>query len=292
MARLDDIRSELSSERIESYWKEGFVGPLTAFDEQEALSMVPKYFEVRDRMEGWTNTSQLLKSQLVSTWVSDVVRAPRILDAVECILGPTIFAWGATFFAKQPSNSSHVGWHQDLMYWGLQPPDGVLTVWLALTDASEDNGAMQVIAGSHLEGFRTHDNEPDETNMLMSDQHVELTGNDQSKRATVELQPGQFSMHHSMLLHGSGPNNSDRPRIGLSINYIAADVIQLKNLGQDSATLVRGTDYFGNFEHEPKPDSDFSSKAIENYRKFITMPSGISTIDDLTDSVVNFSNIK
>ena len=292
MALLNDTRSALTDAQIESYWKQGVVAPLTAFDEQEALSMVPRFFEVRDRMAGWTESKQLLKTHLVSTWVNEVVRNTRILDAVECILGPNILMWGATFFAKEPSHSAHVGWHQDLLYWGLQPANGVLTVWLALTDASEDNGAMQVIRGSHEDGFRLHSNSHDESNMLMSDQNAELTDDDYRNRMIVELRPGQFSMHHSMLLHGSGPNNSDRSRIGLSINYIAVDVIQLKNGGHDTAMLVRGTDHFRNFEHEQVPDSDFSSQAIANYRKYITMPSGLATVEDMTDSIVNFDSIK
>ncbi len=292
MPELTNMSSVLTDEQIKAYWRDGAVAPLTAYDEQEALSMVPKFFEIRDRMAGWTESKQLLKSHLVSTWVNEVVRNPNILDSVESILGPNILMWGASFFAKEPSNAAHVGWHQDLLYWGLQPPNGVLTVWLALTDASEDNGAMQVIRGSHENGFRFHDNSYDENNMLMSDQNAELTDEDERNRVTVELRPGQFSMHHSMLLHGSGPNHSDRSRIGLSISYIAADVIQLKNGGHDTAMLVRGTDYFRNFEHEQKPDSDFSPQAIENYRKSITMPSGLATVKDMTDSIVNFDNIR
>lgn len=292
MEQSINMSSALTDEQIKSYWQQGFVAPLTAFDEQEALAMISNFLEVRDRMAGWTESKQLLKSHLVSTWVNDVVRNPRILDSVESILGPNILMWGASFFAKEPSNAAHVGWHQDLLYWGLQPPNGVLTVWLALTDASEDNGAMQVIRGSHENGFRLHDNSYDENNMLMSDQNAQLTDEDERNRATVELRPGQFSMHHSMLLHGSGANQSDRSRIGLSINYIAADVIQLKNGGHDTAMLVRGTDYFRNFEHEQKPDSDFSPTAIENYRRSITMPSGLATVEDMTDAIVNFDNIR
>ena len=292
MAHLIELNSALTDEQIKSYWRQGFVAPLTAFDEQEALSMIPKFSEVRDRMAGWTESKQLLKSYLVSTWVNDVVRNPRILDSVESILGPNILMWGATFFVKEPGSSTHVEWHQNLLYWGLQPPNGVLTVWLALTDASEDNGAMQVICGSHEDGFRIHGNSYDENNMLTSDQNVQITDEDAKNTVTIMLRPGQFSMHHSMLLHGFGANNSDRSRIGLSINYIAADVIQLKNGGHDSAMLVRGTDYFRNFELEQKPESNFSPQAIEYYRKYITMPSGFATVEGMTNSIVNFDNIR
>lgn len=282
----------MSPEQVRSYWEDGVVYPLTAMDEDSARSLIPKFEGIRDRMSSWTASKQILKAHLVSPWVCEVARSPRILDAVEQIIGPNILLWGATFFAKPPSQSLHVGWHQDLLYWGLQPPDGVLTVWLALSDAMVDNGAMQVVRQSHIGGFRPHDNSYDEDNMLMSDQNAQLKSGEEAKIATVELRPGQFSMHHSMVLHGSGPNTSDRPRIGLSINYISTDVIQLKNQGRDAAMLMRGEDYYRHFEHEPVPEAEFSQDAITQYKKFITMPSGLATVEDMTDSIVHFENIR
>ncbi len=285
------MTQSINSSQIQNYWNNGVVYPLTALQQDEALSLIPRFMEIKERMSGWTASKQILKAHLVSTWVNEITRNSRILDAVECLLGPNILLWGATFFAKEPNLSLHVGWHQDLLYWGLQPPDGVLTVWLALSDALEDNGAMQVICGSHVDGFRQHSNSFDGNNMLMSDQNAELTKDDLKRRITVELLPGQFSIHHSMVLHGSGPNTSDRSRIGLSINYISTDVIQLKNQGQDAAMLVRGTDYYRHFEQEQAPSAEFTPEAISQYRKSITMPSGLATVDDMTNSIVNFDKI-
>ena len=285
------MTQSINSSQIQNYWNNGVVYPLTALQQDEALSLIPRFMEIKERMSGWTASKQILKAHLVSSWVNEITRNSRILDAVECLLGPNILLWGATFFAKEPNLSLHVGWHQDLLYWGLQPPDGVLTVWLALSDALEDNGAMQVICGSHVDGFRQHSNSFDGNNMLMSDQNAELTKDDLKRRITVELLPGQFSIHHSMVLHGSGPNTSDRSRIGLSINYISTDVIQLKNQGQDAAMLIRGTDYYRHFEQEQAPSAEFTPEAISQYRKSITMPSGLATVDDMTNSIVNFDKI-
>ncbi len=285
------MTQSINSSQIQNYWNNGVVYPLTALQQDEALSLIPRFMEIKERMSGWTASKQILKAHLVSSWVNEITRNSRILDAVECLLGPNILLWGATFFAKEPNLSLHVGWHQDLLYWGLQPPDGVLTVWLALSDALEDNGAMQVICGSHIDGFRQHSNSFDGNNMLMSDQNAELTKDDLKRRVTIELLPGQFSIHHSMVLHGSGPNTSDRSRIGLSINYISTDAIQLKNQGQDAAMLVRGTDYYRHFEQEQAPSAEFTPEAISQYRKSITMPSGLATVDDMTNSIVNFDKI-
>ncbi len=281
----------MTPQEVDRYWQEGVIYPFTALDVNHAQSLIPKYFELQQRMSSWTESKQLLKTNLISTWVQQICCHTKILDEVECILGPNILVWGATFFAKQPKNTFHVGWHQDLRYWGLQPADGVLTVWLGLTDARVENGAMQVVRGSHTGPLRIHSNLADENNMLMSEQNIDLTKEDQDNRLTVELKAGQFSLHHSMVIHGSGANTSERPRIGLSINYISTDVIQLKNRGQDTAMLARGVDHFHNFEKEQLPNSDFSPETLAQYRKSIVMPSGLATVNDMKDSIINFDNI-
>jgi hypothetical protein len=69
-----------------------------------------------------------------------------------------------------------------------------------------------------------------------------------------------MSLHHVMLVHGSGPNDSDDRRIGLAIRYVPTSVKQLKL--RDSATLVRGEDRFGNFDPEPVPQSEADEAAV------------------------------
>ncbi len=281
----------LTNEQIETFWEKGVVYPLTAISRREATSLIPRFIALQERMGNWTNSKQLLKVHLVSRWVYELAVNHRILDAVEGILGPNILLWGVTFFAKKPKNNLHVGWHQDLLYWGLKPQEGVLTVWLGLTDANEKNGAMQVVCGSHQQGMREHENICDEHNMLMSSQNSSLTEEDEQSRINVELLAGQFSMHHSMVLHGSGPNLSGRPRIGLSINYISPDVVQTNNDGVDRAMLVRGVDEYGHFVLERPPAADFSAESIAQYRESIVMPSGLATMEDLRDTLINFENI-
>ena len=289
--KVSSLQQGLTRSQMDRYWAEGVVYPCAALEPHEALCLIPKFDVLRERMSNWTCSSQILKSYLVAPWVNDLVRNPKILDCVESILGPNILVWGATFFAKQPSNNLYVGWHQDLTYWGLEPADGVLTVWLALSDAVIANGAMQVVIGSHKNGVRQHYLEKDDTNMLMSAQNARLIDADQERITAVELQPGEFSMHHSLLLHGSGANTSKRPRIGLSINYISTEVIQRKNNGTDVGMLVRGVDEYGHFVHEPSPDAEFSTQGLLQYRQSIAMPGGLGTVDEMHNDIVCFENI-
>jgi hypothetical protein len=73
-----------------------------------------------------------------------------------------------------------------------------------------------------------------------------------------------MSLHHVMLVHGSGPNDSDDRRIGLAIRYVPTSVKQMKL--RDSATLVRGRDRFGHFDPEPAPQADADAAALAAHR--------------------------
>ena len=88
------------------------------------------------------------KPHLLFTWLNELIRHPRILDAVEDIIGPDILCWGTSFFIKEARNPGYVSWHQDSTYWGLEPPD-IVTAWVAFTDSTAANGAMRVIPASH-----------------------------------------------------------------------------------------------------------------------------------------------
>ena len=60
-------------------------------------------------------------------WAADLVRIPRVLDAVEDLIGPDILIFNATFFIKNPGTDQITAWHQDATYFGMQPyeHDGV-----------------------------------------------------------------------------------------------------------------------------------------------------------------------
>ena len=139
---------------------------------------------------------------------------------------------------------------------------------------------MSVLRGSHLQGNRDHEIVPGTENILLSGQEVAIEPYERSDLLHVELDPGEASIHHSKVLHGSNPNQSDRPRTGLSIQYISADVIQHTNGGVDSASAVRGNTARSKLELEPLPVSDFDVQSTENWKRFIVNPSGLGATAD------------
>ena len=265
----------LSTAQHAQYQREGVVFPFRILDTEKAIQLADHCSVLRSRMGHWVASPQISKPHLVSRAMADVIRNETLLDAVESIIGPDILCWTVTVFAKPPKSGGYVGWHQDRTYWGLSPEEQVVTAWLALTDAHCDNGCMSVLRGSHLQGNRDHEIVPNTENILLSGQEVAIERHEKDDLVHVELDPGEASIHHSKVVHGSNPNQSDRPRVGLSIQYISADVRQRNNGGVDSASAVRGNTSRSKLELEPLPVSDFDVQSIKNWKRFIVNPSGL-----------------
>ena len=261
----------LSRMQIEAFGENGIVHPIRGLAPDVARALVPAQRDLEARLRAGWDLPQYPKVHLLARWVHDLVTRPSITDAVASIVGPDILCWSSAFFAKPPRDPGFVGWHQDATYWGLEPVEKVVTVWLGLTESTPANGCMQYVPGSHRRGPRLHVQRLDDANLLQSGQFVELVDGSDTIADCV-LDAGEFSIHHARTLHGSRPNPSDRPRIGLSVNYVAAGVRQVA--GPDSATLVRGRDR-GDFRLEPRPDADFSPGAVAAWLDALEYPSGI-----------------
>jgi len=248
----------LSAEAVRRYDETGYYAPVSVLDTGEAAAIRTK-LEAHEAAHGRLTGHQRHKSHLLFTWLDQLIRNERILDAVEDVIGPDILCWGTSFFIKEPRNPGFVSWHQDSTYWGLDPAD-IVTAWVALSDSTAENGAMRVVPGTHkLEQVAHRDTfAPD--NLLSRGQEIAVDV-DEAKAVMLELKAGEMSLHHVRLVHGSDPNPSDLRRIGFAIRYLPTHVRQVVGT-TDSATLVRGTDRFRNFEPEQSPDGDLSPSAL------------------------------
>jgi ectoine hydroxylase-related dioxygenase (phytanoyl-CoA dioxygenase family) len=124
---------------------------------------------------------------------------------------------------------------------------------------------MQVIPGTHRLDQQLHHDTHADANMLSRGQVIQMPVDEQAAVDTV-LQPGEISLHHIRLIHGSKPNPSDDRRIGFAIRYIPPHLHQI-NGPEDLAMLVRGEDPHHNFELEVRPESDMHPDAIEHHAR-------------------------
>jgi non-heme Fe2+,alpha-ketoglutarate-dependent halogenase len=189
---------------------------------------------------------------LVSKALWDLVHTPAILDQVQEVVGPDLLVWGASFFKKAGGSADFVSWHQDATYWGLEPPD-ITTAWVALSPSTVESGCMRVVPGSHRSKL-PHVETYGANNMLSRGQEIAFDVEDQ-EITDVVLNPGQMSLHHVLIAHGSEPNRASHPRVGFAIRYIGGHVRQT-TASHDTATLVRGQNRAGTFELEHGPSGE------------------------------------
>ena len=242
----------LTEVQIEQFRRDGYLSPVRVMSE-DAANAVRAKLEAFEQGTGGPLRGELRhKSHLLFKFLSDVVHNDRIVDAIEDIYGGDLLCWTTNFFIKEANTPAYVSWHQDSTYWGLSSPD-VVTAWVALTESNQANGAMEVIPATHLMDQVPHKDTFNDNNLLSRGQEVAVEI-DASKAVRLDMSPGEMSLHHVRLVHGSPPNPSNGRRIGFAIRYIPTSVRQLH--GEDAATLVRGIDRYNTFEHEPIPTAD------------------------------------
>ena len=241
-----------------AYERDGYYFPLRAMSTHDAKRYIEALESYEQAQGGPLQSNMRHQVHLLFTWANELVRHPKILDAVEQVIGPNILCWVTNFFIKEPKDGNFVTWHQDATYWGLEPLDKIITAWLAFTDAPVESGAMKFMPGSHRDGQIAHQDTFHENNLLSRGQEIAVEV-DESKATDVVLKAGEFSLHHVLMAHGSHPNLTDNRRIGLAIRYIPPTVRQTKV--RDAAMLVRGVDEFGHFDLMPDPIADLDDAA-------------------------------
>jgi non-heme Fe2+,alpha-ketoglutarate-dependent halogenase len=242
----------LSPAEVEAYRRNGYHFPVRAFTAGEAAEL-RACLERHEASAGAPLQGKWrVKSHLLFTWSDRIVHHPAVLDAVEDLIGPNILCWTTNFFIKEASSPGFVSWHQDAAYWGLEPEE-VVTAWVALSPSDSVSGCMKVLPGSHFESHLPHVDTFAENNLLTRGQEIAVEV-DESRTVAMPLQPGEMSLHHIRLVHGSAPNHSHDRRIGLAVRYLPTHVRQTKI--RDSAMLVRGVDEHGHFDLEPRPQRD------------------------------------
>jgi len=251
----------LSDDQVAQYRRDGIHFPVVVMTADEAAGLLRR-FEQTEQAHGGALTARVnQKPHLLHPWMNELIRHPRILDAVEDVLGPDLLCWGSQFFTKNAHDPSYVSWHQDGTYWGLSTPD-VLTAWFALTPSALENGCMRVVPGTHRAQVE-HRDTFSEANLLSRGQEIQVSV-EPNDVVPVVLSPGQMSLHHVLIFHGSEPNSSDHRRVGFAIRYIPTHVRQL-NAPRESATLVRGVDRYSFFDLELPPEDDLHPDAVARH---------------------------
>ncbi|SIK04265.1 chlorinating enzymes [Mycobacteroides abscessus subsp. bolletii] len=277
-------RFSLSTEEIQSFNDNGFIGPFDLYDPADAprLWNKAKVEMVVSPKKPHNSTVINYDRHLDCNTLSDHISRPEIVGRLRALIGDDILCWKTNIFKKDPGDTG-TGWHQveafvvgdttttqtpSLKY--TERSDNItqeLTVWTAFSDAQKENGCLQFIPGSHKKWY--YDESKSMTLDFESKKH-DFFGYDynelkidpswdpnQEERFEMEMKPGQFVIFLAKCIHGSLPNNSDKTRLGFASRYVAPSVKIYENvdslsefgdtisLDYHGCVLVSGEDKYG-----------------------------------------------
>ena len=209
----------LSTAQLSKYDRDGLLFPIriltddqAAFFRDELQTVARQGAEPQRRLDGL---------HLFFDWAYRLVSQSTLLNSIEDVLGHDILVDGTLVFYKPEHDSSYVSWHQDSVYsdWDQTPST---SAWIALTKSNQANGCMRALPGSHRTGPVSHVNVRDGLNLLFRGEQVAAV--DETEAVDVVLNPGEMSLHHSNLVHGSNANTSNEARIGFIIRFVTNQV--------------------------------------------------------------------
>jgi ectoine hydroxylase-related dioxygenase (phytanoyl-CoA dioxygenase family) len=236
-------RYRLTDEQVRFFHEQGYLGGVQILtdaqvgalrEELDAL-MDPAHpghhlfyeFHSNESTEPTTVLFHALGAWRVAPGFHDLLWNPAfVVPASQLLDGPVRF-WHDQLFCKPSRHGGVVAWHQDYSYWTRTEPMAHLTCWIALDDATVDNGCLQYVPGSHRWDLLP---KPALAGTMDAIQSV-LTDAQQAAFApvAVELPRGYAAFHHPLMLHGSSANRSDRQRRGTVINVVRDGVRSATN---------------------------------------------------------------
>ena len=167
----------LSADEIKRYKDVGLIFPQRVMTTDDAANYLAELEAYETNSGGPINGKWRYKSHLVFPWFDQLMRHPAILELVRPILGDDLMVWTTHIYPKEPGDGRFISWHQDSAHWGLDS-NQVLTVWVALTNATRENGCMRMLPGSHHNGQVEHQDTEDPKNILTRGQTI-LNGIDE-----------------------------------------------------------------------------------------------------------------
>ena len=265
--------SRLTDAQLARYHEAGFVIPDYRLSETTLTRIRAAHSGFIERYPAFADYCPALLP--LETEFLKFARDETILNMVAQVLGDNFALWNSSFFAKPALVGTRTPWHQDGEYWAMRPL-ATCTVWIAIDDATLENGCLRYIPGSHIgKRVRRHqiNNAPD----LALNQELTQDQFEESEAVDLVLEAGQMSLHDVYLVHGSEPNRSDHPRRGMTLRFMPTSSYydreieqkqnasspypslneqELRNLRRVPLYLMRGTDlcgrnrYAGSFSEE------------------------------------------
>lgn len=237
----------LTDREQQEFANQGIVFPVEVLSESEVGAFRDECEDLERRLGGKPRTIEVRQMHLHFRWAYELAAHPRVLDAVEDLLGPNLLVWATELFAKHPSDTSRaVGWHRDRRYLGFEGGRSV-TAWIAINHSTTLNGCMRALP----------------RNLEQAGDDERVAAGDDSRMIDVTLRSGEMSLHDADVLHGSAANLSQHKRIGFVVRYVTPEA--RPKTDRSPTMLVRGEDMYEHFSSVAPPvqlDADAALTAM------------------------------
>jgi chlorinating enzyme len=249
-----------SAEQVAFYREQGYLKFGRIFTQRELDALRSHVDEMIAALPTGKRPEELDVPHFSDPWLFRYLTDRRVLDVIECFIGPDIVLWSSHFIAKPKGDGRAVPWHTDGAYWGTRlDPMEVITLWLAVDASTVANGCMRVIPGSHTQVKAAMDAyEGVEKSRNVFGFRLKPEFMDEGRAVDLELEEGECHFHDAWTVHGSNPNTSDTRRCGYTMRYMPAYAVNTVAKGEPGDThkiyLVRGQDRTGGRNvYEPVP---------------------------------------
>jgi len=236
--------AHLTDNQVRQYQQEGYVIVHQQVFPPAMLAHLTTIFEENLALYGEAGLDMM---HVRDPRLLEFLLSPYALDLVEPVVGPNIGLWASHFISKPPRTGKATPWHEDSSYWNgrISTMEGICTVWLAIDEATPENGCMKVIPGTQSGGFSDYEQVDMASNIFGTQIKPEKI--DESQAVYFALKRGECSLHEGRLIHGADANTSDKRRAGYTMRYFpTSSVIYPERNQGHKIWLARGRDLAGN----------------------------------------------
>ena len=235
----------LSENEVKKYNEDGYLIPNFTMPEKDLLEIEELHSSLVKKFPKFRNycPAVLLHDERFLKYCLNT----EILNIVEQLIGKNFAIWNSSFFAKPAFNGHATPWHQDGQYWPIKPL-ATCSVWLAIDDATSENGCLKFIKGSHkdkkIKKHKINNNEKLTLNQeVLKSEYIEKNSVD------LILKRGQISLHDIYMVHGSKENKSPNSRRAMTMRFMPTTsifdhkfVFNTKDFSIKKIYQARGTD--------------------------------------------------
>lgn len=235
LAQTDLERYRLSEQQLQFFEQHGYVAGIKLLDDplieqlrEELVELLDPSHQGRELWHEYHSNESpdpnsvlfhALGSWRIKPGFHDILWNPAFLVPASQLLQGSVRFWHDQLFCKPARHGGNVAWHQDYSYWTRTAPLGHLTCWTGLDQATQQNGCLQYIPGSHqwdLLPITGLAGDMDAIRDVLTESQWEQFSNP----VAIEMEAGEASFHHPLLVHGSAKNFTDVPRRAVVLNVV------------------------------------------------------------------------